>query len=473
VTAPATQRTSAESSELRPVTTLRGVGESLAEKLARLGITTVQDLLFLLPLRYEDRTRVVPIGSLRVGERAVIEGEVLLCEVAFRGRRQLLCRIGDGSGSLTLRFFHFSGSQQQGLARGTRLRCFGEIRRGPGGPEIVHPEYRRVGGEANATEDTLTPIYPLTEGVQQGRLRQLTGMALRELSQRAVRDWIPPAILQPLQLPPLRDALDFVHRPPPDANTELLASGRHPMQRRLAFEELLAHQLSLRLLRREIQRDPGWPFAVAGGQSLVARFADSLPFDLTRAQLRAWQEIERDLAQPSPMLRLVQGDVGCGKTVVAALAAARAAEAGFQTAVMAPTELLAEQHGRNFSTWFAAFDLPLTMLTGKRNAAARTRALSDLASGGAKIAIGTHALFQEGVEFERLGLVIVDEQHRFGVHQRLLLREKGRLSGRFPHQLIMTATPIPRTLAMTAYADLDVSIIDELPPGRTPVKTVR
>jgi ATP-dependent DNA helicase RecG len=471
VTAPATQRTSAESSEQRPVTTLRGVGESLAAKLAKLGITTIQDLLFLLPLRYEDRTRVVPIGSLRVGERAVIEGEVLLCEVAFRGRRQLLCRIADGSGSLTLRFFHFSGSQQQGLARGTRLRCFGEIRRGPGGPEIVHPEYRRVGGETG-TEETLTPIYPLTEGVQQGRLRQLTGLALRELSPRSLRDWIPPAVLQPLNLPPLRDALEFVHRPPPDADTELLAIGHHPMQRRLAFEELLAHQLSLRLLRREIQRDPGWPFPGGSAQSLVARFAGSLPFALTRAQLRAWQEIERDLTQPSPMLRLVQGDVGCGKTVVAALAAARAAEAGFQTAVMAPTELLAEQHGRNFSNWFSAFDLPLTLLTGKRNAAARNRALTDLASGSAKIAIGTHALFQQGVEFQRLGLVIVDEQHRFGVHQRLLLREKGRLSGRFPHQLIMTATPIPRTLAMTAYADLDVSIIDELPPGRTPVKTV-
>lgn len=470
--AAATQRPSAESSELRPVTALRGVGESLAAKLARLGITTVQDLLFLLPLRYEDRTRVVPIGSLRLGERAVVEGEVLLSEVAFRGRRQLLCRIADGSGSLTLRFFHFSATQQQGLARGTRLRCFGEIRRGPAGPEIVHPEYRRVASDANAVEETLTPVYPLTEGLQQGRLRQLTAMAMSELAHRPVADWVPPAVLEPLDLPPLRAALEFVHRPPPDANLDLLASGRHPMQLRLAFEELLAHQLSLRLLRREIQRDPGWKFATSGSQSLVARFVESLPFELTRAQLRAWREIERDLAQSSPMLRLVQGDVGCGKTVVAALAAVRAAEAGFQTAVMAPTELLAEQHGRNFSAWLAAFDLPMALLTGKRTVAARTRALADLASGTAKIAIGTHALFQEGVEFQRLGLVIVDEQHRFGVHQRLLLREKGQLSGRYPHQLIMTATPIPRTLAMTAYADLDVSIIDELPPGRTPVKTV-
>jgi ATP-dependent DNA helicase RecG len=472
VTATATQRPSAESSELRPVTTLRGVGESLAGKLAKLGVSTVQDLLFLLPLRYEDRTRVVPIGSLRFGERAVVEGDVLLCDVTFRGRRQLLCKIGDRSGSLTLRFFHFSTSQQQALVRGVRLRCFGEIRRGQAGPEIVHPEYRRVAGNAPATEETLTPIYPLTEGVQQVRLRQLIQMALQDFANRPVMDWVPPAVLKPLNLPPLRAALDFMHRPPPDADLGLLANYRHPMQRRLAFEELLAHQLSLRLLRREIQRDPGWEFAATGAQSLVTRFIELLPFELTRAQLRAWREIEHDLAQSSPMLRLVQGDVGCGKTVVAALAAARAAEAGFQTAVMAPTELLAEQHGRNFSTWFAALDLQMTLLTGKRAAAARSRALTDLASGAAKIAIGTHALFQEGVEFQRLGLMIVDEQHRFGVHQRLQLREKGRLSGRYPHQLIMTATPIPRTLAMTAYADLDVSIIDELPPGRTPVKTV-
>jgi ATP-dependent DNA helicase RecG len=461
-----------EAAELRPVTALRGVGESLAGKLAKLGISTVQDLLFLLPLRYEDRTRVVPIGSLLVGERAVIEGEVLLTEVAFRGRRQLLCRLGDGSGSLTLRFFHFSSSQQEALVRGTRLRCFGEIRRGSTGPEIVHPEYRRIASDAAAApEETLTPIYPLTEGIQQGRLRQLTALALREFANRPVQDWLPAEVLAELQLPSLREALEYVHRPPPDADLVLLASVRHPAQRRLAFEELLAHQLSLRLLRREIRRDPGWMLK-ASGRSLVEQFLRSLPFEPTGAQRRAWGEIERDLAQASPMLRLVQGDVGCGKTVVAALAAVRAVEAGFQAAVMAPTELLAEQHARNFSNWLAPLDLPLALFTGKRTGAARTRALADLASGDVKVAIGTHALFQEGVEFQRLGLAIVDEQHRFGVHQRLLLREKGLASGRYPHQLIMTATPIPRTLAMTAYADLDVSVIDELPPGRTPVRTV-
>jgi ATP-dependent DNA helicase RecG len=373
---------------------------------------------------------------------------------------------------MTLRFFHFSAAQQQALTRGTRLRCFGEIRRGPAGLEIVHPEYRRIATEGASVDETLTPVYPLTEGIQQGRLRQLTTLALQELSKRAVHDWIPPAILQELNLPPLREALEYVHRPPPDAKLDLLCAGNHPAQRRLAFEELLAHQLSLRLLRREIQRDPGWALPSASSK-LVARLLGSLPFQLTGAQRRAWNEVQQDLLRDSPMLRLVQGDVGCGKTVVAALAALRAVDAGFQAAVMAPTELLAEQHARNFATWLAPLNVELVLLTGKRGAsAARTRALNDLSTGQTKIAIGTHALFQEGVQFQRLGLVIIDEQHRFGVHQRLLLREKGMASGRYPHQLIMTATPIPRTLAMTAYADLDVSVIDELPPGRTPVRTV-
>jgi ATP-dependent DNA helicase RecG len=458
--------------ELRPVTALRGVGDALAAKLANLGVSTIQDLLFLLPLRYEDRTQISPIGAVRVGERAVVEGEVLLCEVAFRGRRQLLCRIGDGSGSLTLRFFHFSGAQQQALTRGVRLRCFGEIRRGTTGPEIIHPEYRRVASDAAAgAEEALTPIYPLTEGVQQGRLRQLTAAALREIAGGAVREWLPPAIVQSLDLPTLRDALEYVHRPPPDADVALLASGKHPVQRRLAFEELLAHQLSLRLLRREIQRDPGWQLE-AKDAPLLKRLLATLPFRPTAAQARTWREIESDLALANPMLRLVQGDVGCGKTLVAAFGAVRAVECGFQAAIMAPTELLAEQHARNFSHWLAPLDVNVALITGRRTGAVRARTLADLATGDAQIAIGTHALFQEGVEFHRLGLVIVDEQHRFGVHQRLLLREKGLAHGRYPHQLIMTATPIPRTLAMTAYADLDVSIIDELPPGRTPVKTV-
>ena len=462
---------SATAPELRAVTALRGVGEALAQKLQKLGITTVQDLLFLLPLRYEDRTRVTPIGALQLADRAVVEGEVQLAEVAFRGRRQLLCRIHDGSGSLTLRFFYFSSAQQQALVRGARIRCYGEIRRGLTGFEIVHPEYRRVGvDEVHAVEESLTPVYPLTEGLQQGRLRQLTTLALREVADRVVQDWLPPSIVRELELPSLQEALRYVHRPPPDAELELLSAGMHPAQRRLAFEELLAHQLSLRLLRREIRQDPGWAFQSSG--DLASQLLASLPFQLTGAQRRVWEEIQRDISQSNPMLRLVQGDVGSGKTVVAALAAVSAVEAGFQAAIMAPTELLADQHARNFANWLLPLNLEVAQFSGRRTGSARARALEDLASGKSQIAVGTHALFQEGVEFKRLGLAIIDEQHRFGVHQRLLLREKGLASGRYPHQLIMTATPIPRTLAMTAYADLDVSVIDELPPGRTPVRTV-
>jgi ATP-dependent DNA helicase RecG len=463
-------RTLAAAPELRPITALKGVGDALAARLEKLGVTTIQDLLFLLPLRYEDRTRVVPIGALRAGDRAVFEGEVQLSEVTFRGRRQLLCRLSDGSGSITLRFFHFSSAQQQALARGVRLRCYGEIRRSPLGIEVVHPEYRRVGNGPDAVADSLTPIYPLTEGIQQGRLRQLTSLALREIVNRSLPDWLPAEITREMGLPTLREALEYVHRPPPDASLELMSAGRHPAQRRLAFEELLAHQLSLRLLRQEIRREPGWAFAPNG--ELTQKFLQSLPFSLTGAQLRAWHDVQKDLREPSPMLRLVQGDVGSGKTVVAALAALCAVESGFQAAVMAPTELLAEQHARNFVNWLEPLGIRLTTLTSQQSQSVRNRALADIASGDTQIAIGTHALFQEAVQFKRLGLAIIDEQHRFGVHQRLMLREKGASNGRYPHQLIMTATPIPRTLAMTAYADLDVSVIDELPPGRTPVQTV-
>lgn len=455
----------------RPVTALKGVGSALAARLGKLGIETVQDLLFLLPLRYEDRTRIVPIGSLRPGDRAVVEGEVELAEVVFRKRRTLLARLADGTGFLTLRFFYFSGAQQEQLARGARLRCFGEVRRGPVGLEIVHPEYRRADAyDAQGVEDVLTPVYPATEGVQQGRLRVLTAQALKDVAADSVRDWLPAELLSDLRLPSLRDALEYVHRPPPDAPLQLLAAGRHPAQRRLAFEELLAHHLSLRLLRREVQRDPAWP--VAGPGAFEDRLLNLLPFDLTGAQRRVLGELRADLARANPMMRLVQGDVGSGKTVVAALAALRAIEAGHQAALMAPTELLAEQHAQNFARWLHPIGVEMTLLSGRLKGRARQQALGAIASGETRLVIGTHALFQEGVRFASLALVIVDEQHRFGVHQRLALREKGRSGSRFPHQLIMTATPIPRTLAMTAYADLDVSVIDELPPGRTPVATV-
>jgi len=449
---------------------MRGVGPALAEKLSKLGVTQVQDLLFVLPSRYEDRTQVSEIGSVRHGTRVVVEGEIQLTEVAYRRRRQLLCRITDGTGSLTLRFFYFSGAQQANLARGTRIRCYGEVRRGPLGLEIVHPEYRRIGAEAAPLEEVLTPIYPTTEGVPQARLRSLIDLALRETEASGIRDWIPPAMLADLELPSLLEALSMMHRPPRDAHLGELLSGHHPAQRRLAFEELLAHQLSLRLLRQEIKSDPAWPLDDASG--LERRFLASLPFQLTGAQTRALSEVDQDLGDDRPMVRLVQGDVGCGKTVVAAAAAARAVGGGLQAALMAPTELLAEQHAKNFERWFRPLEMPVALITGSLPARTRRSALEAVANGDIKLVVGTHALFQESMEFEKLGLVIVDEQHRFGVHQRLSLRDKGARGGKLPHQLIMTATPIPRTLAMTAYADLDVSVIDELPPGRTPVKTV-
>jgi ATP-dependent DNA helicase RecG len=456
---------------LKPVTVLRGVGDTLARKLHALGVETTEDLLFLLPLRYEDRTRVVPLGELLPGQRAAVEGDVLLTEVAFRGRRQMLCRIADGSGFLTLRFFYFTAQQQTGLSRGIRIRCFGEARRGPQGLEMVHPEYRRVDSTAaKSAEDHLTPIYPATEGVTQGRLRMLVGLALDGTAAGELDDWLPAALLADSRLPSLRDALVYVHKPPADAPVEQLLEWRHPAQRRLAFEELLAHQLSLKLLRQRIQSEPGW--ALVGDGSLKTGLLESLPFQLTAAQARVLGEIEKDLAIAKPMLRLVQGDVGCGKTLVAALAATQAVQMRLQVALMAPTELLADQHAQNFRRWFEPLGVTVALLTGRQTGKARSAALASIREGHAAIVIGTHALFQESVEFNSLALVIVDEQHRFGVHQRLSLREKGGRDGHQPHQLIMTATPIPRTLAMTAYADLDISVIDELPPGRTPVKTV-
>jgi ATP-dependent DNA helicase RecG len=465
----AQSRSGARASE-RAVTSLRGVGAALAERLERLGVTRVSDLLFVLPARYEDRTQLTPIGQLTPGTRAAVEGEIQLTEVVYRGRRQLLSRIYDGSGMLTLRFFYFSGSQQANLARGTRLRCFGEARRGPLGLEMVHPEYRRVSGEPQALEENLTPIYPLTEGVPQGRLRALIGAALDEAARSGLTDWLAESVGLPGELPALDAALSYLHNPPREAQLSELAAGRHPAQRRLAFEELLAHHLALKLRRRAVQTDPAAPLEDAAG--LSARLVGSLPFSLTRAQARALADVERDLTARVPMVRLLQGDVGCGKTVVAAAAAARAVGSGAQVALMAPTELLAEQHWRNLKAWFAPLGETVALVSGSQPARTRRSALETIAAGEVRVAVGTHALFQEGMQFARLALVIVDEQHRFGVQQRLRLSEKGQQAGTLPHQLIMTATPIPRTLAMTAYADLDISVIDELPPGRTPIQTV-
>ncbi|AIS18940.1 ATP-dependent DNA helicase RecG [Pseudomonas rhizosphaerae] len=452
------------------VTALKGVGEAMAEKLARVGLENLQDVLFHLPLRYQDRTRVVPIGALRPGQDAVIEGVVSGADVSMGKRRSLLVRLGDGSGSLSLRFYHFSNAQKEALKRGTHLRCYGEARPGASGLEIYHPEYRVLTGEEDIpVEQNLTPIYPTTEGLTQQRLRQLSQQALDLLGPRSLPDWLPLELAREHQLAPLDEAIRYLHRPPPDADLEELAVGHHWAQHRLAFEELLTHQLSQQRLRESLraQRAPALPQA----RDLPVRYLDNLGFAPTGAQRRVGAEIAYDLSQPEPMLRLVQGDVGAGKTVVAALAALQALEAGYQVALMAPTEILAEQHFITFQRWLEPLGIEVAWLAGKLKGKARVSALERIAA-GAPMVVGTHALFQPEVQFARLALVIIDEQHRFGVQQRLALRQKGVGGTMCPHQLIMTATPIPRTLAMSAYADLDTSVLDELPPGRTPVNTV-
>jgi ATP-dependent DNA helicase RecG len=453
-----------------PVTRLSGVGPALAARLERVGVHSIQDLVFLLPARYEDRTRVVPIGAIRPGERAVIEGEILLTEVVRRRRPMLVAAFGDSTGILTLRFFHFTARQQQALGRGARLRCFGEVRAGQRGPEMVHPEIQRLGGEAEAgaTSDALTPIYPATEGLVQARIRHLVHLARSALGD-GPPELLPAGALAGRGLPTLAAALDLLHGPPRGTDLAALESGAHPARRRLALEELLAHQLAMRALRHRARRLSAWPLT---GDDLVGRFIAALPFALTGAQQRVLGEVRADLARPVPMMRLVQGDVGSGKTVVAAAAALQAVACGAQAAVMAPTELLGEQHYANFRNWLEPLGVGTCWLSGSQSAAERREALRRLASGEASVAVGTHALFQEGVNFARLALAIIDEQHRFGVHQRLALTDKGKSDGRRPHQLVMTATPIPRTLAMATYADLDASIIDELPPGRGQVRTV-
>jgi ATP-dependent DNA helicase RecG len=427
--------------------------------------------LFLLPLRYEDRTQLIRLGALIAGTRCLVTGEVLLAETAFRGRRNLLVRIFDGSGQLTLRFFYFSRSQEAQFQAGVHVTCFGEVRKGRGGFEMIHPEYRILRPDQDAAiNESLTPIYPATEGVQQGRLRNLTDQALTAMRRAPPEELLPDDIRKDLAMPSLAEAIVYLHRPPPDADVGLMLAGRHPCQQRLAFEELLAHYLSLKSLRALADSEAA-PRLDGGGDKVDA-FIRELPFELTGAQQRVVGEILSDLQQPHPMMRLIQGDVGSGKTVVAAITCLKAIACGIQAAVMAPTELLAEQHWRSFSDWFRPLGLEPAWLAGSQRAAARRESLASIADGRAPLVIGTHALFQEGVNFHKLGLVIIDEQHRFGVHQRMALRDKGIGDAGHPHQLVMTATPIPRTLAMAAYADLDVSIIDELPPGRRAVTTV-
>ncbi|MDN8543770.1 ATP-dependent DNA helicase RecG [Erwinia sp. BC051422] len=452
-----------------PLSTLAGVGASQAGKLAKLGLTTVQDLLLHLPLRYEDRTQLYAINDLLPNIYATVEGEVLQSDISFGRRRMLTCQISDGTGILTLRFFNFNAGMKNSLAPGRRVTAYGEIKRGQRGAEIIHPEYR-VQGDNSVVElqETLTPVYSTTEGIRQATLRNLTDQALKLLDTCPVAELLPQELSQGMISLP--DALRMLHRPPPDMALVDLENGRHPAQRRLIMEELLAHNLSMLAVRAGAQRYRA--LAMPARHALSDRLLAALPFKPTNAQARVVQEIEQDLAQSYPMMRLVQGDVGSGKTLVAALTALNVIAWGKQVALMAPTELLAEQHANNFRQWFAPLGIEVGWLAGKQKGKARLAQQDAIASGQVSMIVGTHAIFQEQVQFNGLALVIIDEQHRFGVHQRLALWEKGQEQGFHPHQLIMTATPIPRTLAMTAYADLETSTIDELPPGRTPVTTV-
>ena len=452
-----------------PLSSLAGVGASQSSKLAKIGLYTLQDLLLHLPLRYEDHTQICAIGQLLPGIHTTVEGEILNCNITFGGRRMMTCQISDGTGVLTLRFFNFNAGMKNSLSAGRRVLAYGEVKRGKYGAEIIHPEYR-FQGELSTPElqETLTPVYPTTEGIRQATLRKLTDQALERLHNGVITELLPTELSQGLMT--LSEALHTLHRPPPDVQLSELESGKHPAQRRLILEELLAHNLSMLALRAGAQRYHALSFSA--NDELKHHFLAALPFQPTAAQLRVVAEIEQDMALDVPMMRLVQGDVGSGKTLVAALAALRAIAHGNQVALMAPTELLAEQHANNFRHWFAPLGIEVGWLAGKQKGKARIAQQEAIASGQVMMVVGTHAIFQEQIQFANLALVIIDEQHRFGVHQRLALWEKGQAQGFHPHQLIMTATPIPRTLAMTAYADLDTSVIDELPPGRTPVTTV-
>lgn len=454
------------------VTGLPGVGPRVAAKLAARGITRLQDLWLHLPLRYEDRTAITPMRDLLPGGVAQAEGRIEAVERGFRYRPTLRVVLADGSGaSLVLRFFHFRAAQVAQFQPGRRMRVYGTLRAGGQGLEIVHPSYRLLADDEDpALNDTLDPVYPAIEGVGPGVVARLAAESLKQLPPADELELVPARMWPGLDLPGLREALLTMHRPAPGTSLVALSEGRHRAQRRLALEELLAHTLSLRRQRMQLQRHGATP--LGGSGRLPAALLEALPFALTAAQRRVFDQVRVDLGRGEPMLRLVQGDVGSGKTVVAALAAVMAVEAGAQVALVAPTELLAEQHLENFRGWLQPLGINVVWLAGKVAGRARREALAAMADGSAQVVVGTHALMQEGVAFAHLALCIVDEQHRFGVHQRLALRDKGRGGDSVPHQLVMTATPIPRTLAMTAYADLDVSVIDELPPGRTPVRTV-
>ena len=450
--------------------TLKGVGPSMAEKLAKIALHSLQDILFHLPLRYEDRTRVTSVRDCQVGMFTNIIGEITENQIVQGRRRMMIVTVNDGSGQVNLRFFHFSASQRNNLSVGLSIRCYGEINRGARCYEMVHPEYKPLDNDTALTqvEENLTPVYPTTDGLRQISLRNLTEQALQRLQSGNIEELLPDQFNQNAYT--LTEALTTLHRPPPDTSVIQLEAGQHPAQLRLIKEELLAHNLSMLKLRQA--SDIHQAVSLKVKPQLNDDFLASLPFSPTNAQIRVIAEIRQDLFKNQPMMRLVQGDVGSGKTLVAALAALTAISRGYQVALMAPTEILAEQHAINFTLWYEPLGISVAWLAGKTKAKARRHALEHIGNGTVQMIVGTHALFQDQVIFNKLALIIIDEQHKFGVHQRLSLREKGIFSGNYPHQLIMTATPIPRTLAMTAYADLDTSVIDELPPGRTPITTI-
>ena len=444
--------------------TLRGVGPKLQQRLEALGLFCIEDILYHFPLRYQDRTQLTTIGSLQDGVDAVVQGSIRLASIVPGRRPTLIAKIEDGTGVLTVRFFHFRRAQAQQMKPGLPIALFGQARRSGAGLDMVHPEYR-LEDASILLEAALTPIYPTVEGLGQGLWRKLTEQALTILKKNCPEDLLQGVADSPFAL---ADAIQFLHRPPPNAPVESIREWQHPAQLRLALEELIAHNLSLQMLRAK--EKACLAVAMKSDQSIGGPFLADLPFQPTAAQQRVIQEIAHDMRLSSPMLRLIQGDVGSGKTFVAAMACITAIEAGQQVALMAPTELLGEQHLQTFKQWLEPFNVRIAWLSGRIKGRARSEVLQEISDGAVGLVVGTHALFQEGVNFASLALVIVDEQHRFGVHQRLALTEKA--SGEaLPHQLVLTATPIPRTLSMVAYADLDCSVIDELPPGRTPVQT--
>lgn len=457
---------------MTPVTELKGVGKEVATRLAKLDIESVEDVLFHLPFRYQDRTRIHRIADLRTGTEGALIGRVQSAQVYYRKRRTLTVKISDQSGGMQLRFFYFSSTQQKSFREGSKIYVYGECRLVGKALEMIHPEYRFIQDDEVPLEDSYKPIYPTTDGLNQKSFLKITNHALEWLAspEHQLEELLPPSLSDRLGELSLQESIEFIHRPPAGTDIEALAEGQHPARQRLVFEELLANALSLKRLRSEDYKRKAFSLQCQG--TMFQNLLEELPFQLTTAQERVIEEVGADLEKPHPMMRLVQGDVGCGKTMIAIAAVLQAIECGYQAAVMAPTEILAEQHASNFREAMKSMDIKICLVSGRQKVREKKAILQYIRQGITQIIIGTHALFQESVEFRKLGLIVIDEKHRFGVRQRLLLKEKGKQQDCEPHQLIMTATPIPRSLAMMMYADLDYSIIDEMPPGRIPVQTV-